>query len=128
MPDRCPDQEAVDREKPGIVSRYVTGNRIFVGDKEYNTEMSAAERHDVYHIRVDLKANKDPLGKSGRKRTSEVAALQRTAEELSACVGHYPGNRTEYDKDRGQGQYPDETDSRSNKNQPGLVCQYYSEK
>ena len=36
-PDRCPDQEAVDRAKPGIVSRYVTGNMIFVGDKEYNT-------------------------------------------------------------------------------------------
>ena len=90
--------------------------------------MSAAEHHDVYQIRVDLKANKDPLGKSGRKRTSEVAALQRTVEELSARVGHYPGNRTEYDNDRGQGQYPDKTDSLSNKNQPGLVRQYYSEK
>ena len=38
-PDRCPDQEAVDRAKPGIVSRYVTGNKIFVGDKEYNSEL-----------------------------------------------------------------------------------------
>ena len=33
-PDRCPDQEAVDRAKLGIVSRYVTVDRIFVGDKE----------------------------------------------------------------------------------------------
>ena len=71
--------------------------------------MTAVERHAVYQIRVDLKANKDP------------AALQRTVQELSADVGHYPGNRTENDHDRGQGQYPDETDSRSNKNQPGLV-------
>ena len=78
--------------------------------------MTAVERHAVYQIRVDLKANKDP------------AALQRTVEELSACVGHYPGNRTENDHDRGQGQYPEETDSRSNKNQPGLVLQSYSEK
>ena len=49
-------------------------------------------------------------------------------QELSAHVGHYPGNRTENDHDRGQGQYPDETDSRSNKNQPGLVRQSYSDK
>ena len=40
--------------------------------------MTAIERHAVYQIRVDLKANKDPLVKVGRKRTSEVAALQRT--------------------------------------------------
>ena len=82
----------------------------------------------VYQIRVDLKANKDPLGKVGRKRTSEVAALQRTVEELSARVVHYPDNRAEYDRDRDQGQYPDKTDSRSNKNQPGLVRQSYSDK
>ena len=94
----------------------------------YNSEMTAAERHAVYQIRADLNANKDPPGKLGRKRTSEVAALQRTVEELSARVGHYPVNRTEYDHDRGQGQYPDETDSCSNKNQPGLVRQSYSEK
>ena len=123
-----PDQDAVDRAKPGIVNRYVTGDRIFVGDKEYNSEMTAVERHAVYQIRVDLKANKDPLGKVGRKRTSEVAALQHTVEDLSACVGHYPGNRTENNHDRGQGQYPDETDSRSNKNQPGLFRQSYSDK
>ena len=73
-------------------------------------------------------ANKDPLVKLGRKHTSEVAALQCTVEDLSARVGHYPGNRTEYDHDRGQCQYPDETDSRSNKNQPGLVRQPYSGK
>ena len=90
--------------------------------------MTAVERHAVYQIRVDLKSNKDPLGKVSRKRTSEVAALQRTVEELSARVGHYPGNRTEYNHDRGQGQYPDKTNSRSNKNQPGLVCQSYSDK
>ena len=74
-------------------------------DHVYNSEMTASERHDVYQIRADLNANKDPLGKLGRKRTSEVAALQRTVEELSARGGHYPGNRTEYDHDRGQGQY-----------------------
>ena len=56
--------------------------------------MTAVELHSVYQIRVDLKANKDPLGKVGRKRTSEVAALQRTVEELSARVDYYPGNRT----------------------------------
>ena len=33
-PDKCPDQDDVDRAKPGIVNRYVTGDRIFVGDKE----------------------------------------------------------------------------------------------
>ena len=90
--------------------------------------MDATERHTVYQIRVGLKANKDPLGKVGRKHTSEVAALQRTVEELSARVGHYPGNRAEYDQDRGQGQYPDKTYSRSNKNHPGLVRQSYSDK
>ena len=123
--DKCPDQDAVDRVKPGRVGRYVTKNRIIVGDQVYNTEMNAAERHAVYQIRADLKSNKDPLGKSGRKRTSKVAALQRTVEELSARVGHYPGTRTENDSDRGQGQYPDKTDSQSNKNQPGLVRQSY---
>ena len=125
---KCPDQVAVDHAKPGIVNRYVTGDRIFVGDKEYKSEMTAAERHAVYQIRVDLKANKDSLGIASRKRNSEVAALQRTVQELSAHVGHYPGNRTENDHDRGQGQYPDKTDSRSNKNQPRLVRQYYSDK
>ena len=90
--------------------------------------MNAVERHAVYQIRVNLKANKDPLGKVVKKRTSEVVALQRTVEELSARVGHYPGNRTENNHDRGQGQYPDKTDSRSNKNQPGLVLHSYSDK
>ena len=50
--------------------------------------MTAAERHAVYQIRIDLKANKDPLGRASRKRNSEVAALQRTVQELSAHVGH----------------------------------------
>ena len=127
-PDKCPDQDNVDRAKPGIVNRYVTGNRIFVGDHVYNSEMTAAKCHAVYKTRAYLNANKDPMGKLGSKHTSEVAALQRTVEELSARGGHYPGNRTEYDHDRGQGQYPDKTDSRSNKNQPGLVRQSYSEK
>ena len=90
--DKCPDQDAVDRAKPGIVGLYVTGNRIFVGDHVYNSEMTAAEHHAVYQIRADLNANKDPLGKLVRKRTSDVAALQRTVEELSARVGHYPRN------------------------------------
>ena len=35
--DKCPDQDAVDRAKPGIVGRYVTGNRISVGDQVYNS-------------------------------------------------------------------------------------------
>ena len=90
--------------------------------------MSASERHSMFQIRAYLKANKYPLGGASRKRNSEVAALQRSVRELSAHVGHYPGNRTEDDHDRGRGQYPDETDSRSNKNQPGLVRQSYSEK
>ena len=98
--DRCPDQEAVDRAKPGIGSQYVTGDRIFVGDKEYNSEMTAAERHAVFQIRANLKANKDPLGRSSRKRNSEVAALQRSVRDLSAHVGHYPGTRTEDDYNR----------------------------
>ena len=65
--DKCPDQDAVDRAKPGIVGHYVTGNRIFMGDHVYNSEMTAAERHAVYQIRADLNANKDPLSKLGRK-------------------------------------------------------------
>ena len=88
--------------------------------------MSVAEPHAVFQIRANLKANKDPLGGASRKRTSEVAALQCTVRELSAHVGHYPDDRTE--DNRGRGQYPDETDSLSNKNQPGLVRQSYSEK
>ena len=82
----------------------------------------------MYQIRVDLKANKDPLGIAIRKRNSEVAKLQRTVQELSAHFGHYPSNRTENDHDRGRGQYPDKTDNPSNKNQPGLVRQTYSDK
>ena len=35
-PDKCPDQDAIDRAKPGIVNHYVTGDMISVGDKEYN--------------------------------------------------------------------------------------------
>ena len=87
-PDKCPDQDAVDRVKPSIVRRHVTGERIFVDDHTYRNLMDATERHAVYQIRVDLKANKDPLGKVGSKRTSEVAALQRTVEDLSARVVH----------------------------------------
>ena len=126
-PDKFPDQDAVDRVKPSIVHRHVTGDRIFVDDNTYRNLMNATERHAVYQIRVDLKNNKDPLSTIGCKRTSEVAALQRTVEELSARVGHYSDNRAEYDRDRDQGQYPDETGSRSNKNQPGLVRQSYSD-
>ena len=40
-PEKCPDQDAVDRAKPSIVNCYVTGDRIFVGDREYNSEMNA---------------------------------------------------------------------------------------
>ena len=46
-----------------------------MGDQVYNSEMTDSDRHAVYHIRADLNTNKDPLGKLGRKRTSEVAAL-----------------------------------------------------
>ena len=31
-PEKCPDQDAVDRVKPNIVHRHVTGDRIFVDD------------------------------------------------------------------------------------------------
>ena len=50
--------------------------------------MIEAERHAVYHIRADLKVNRDPLGISSRKRNSEVEALQHTVWELSSHVGH----------------------------------------
>ena len=88
--------------------------------------MNTIERHAVFQIRADLRANKDPLGRNNRKRTSEVAALQRSVRELSARVDNLPDNRSEDDHRRGQ--YPDEDDSRSNKNQPRLVRQSYSEK
>ena len=90
--------------KPIIVHRHVTGDRIFVDDNTYQNLMNATERHAVYQIRVGQKANKDPLSTVGRKRTSEVAALQRTVEELSGRVGHYPDNRAEYERDRDLGQ------------------------
>ena len=35
--ETCPDQDAVDRVKPNIVHRLVTGNRIFV---YYNTYLN----------------------------------------------------------------------------------------
>ena len=52
--------------------------------------------------------------------------MQRSVLELSARVDNFPDNRSEGDRCRGQ--YPDEADSLSNKNQPGLVRQSYSEK
>ena len=61
--------------KPNIVHRHVTGDRIFVDDNTYWNLMNATERHAVYQIRVDLKANNNPLSTVGKKRTSEVAAL-----------------------------------------------------
>ena len=107
--------------KPHIVHRHVTGDSIFVDDDTYNNQMNAIECYAVFQIRADLRANKDPLGRNTRKHTSEVAALQRSVREISARVDNFPDNRSE--DDRGRGQYPDETDSRSNKNQPGLVRQ-----
>ena len=74
--------------KSSIVHRHVAGDGIFVDDNTYRNLMNATERHAVYQIRFDLKANKNPLSTVGRKRTYEVAALQRTMEELSARVGH----------------------------------------
>ena len=125
-PETCPDQDTVDRVKPNIVHRHVTGDRIFVDDNTYRNLMDATERHAVLQIRADLRANKDSLGRNNRKRTSEVAALQRYVRELSAGVENFPDNRSEDNRCRGK--YPDEADSRSNKNQPGLVRQYYYEK
>ena len=86
--------------------------------------MDATEHHAVFQIRSDLKAHKDHLGRNTRKRTYEVAALQRSVRELRARVENFPDNRNEDDRCRGQ--YPDETDSLSNKNQPGFVRQSYS--
>ena len=88
--------------------------------------MDATERHAVFHIRDDLRAKKDPMGRNDRKRTYELAALQRSVRDLSARVDNLPHNLSEDDRCRGQ--YPDEADSRSNKNQLGLVRQSYSEK
>ena len=85
-----------------FVRRHVTGERIFVDDDTYKNLMNATERHAVYQIRVDLKNGKDPLSAMGRKRTSDLAALQRTVEELSTRVGHYSDNRAERDRDQGQ--------------------------
>ena len=68
----------------------------------YTKEMNATERQAVLHIRADLNAHKNPLGGATRKRTSEVAALQRYVWELSDYVGHYPDDRTEDDRGRGQ--------------------------
>ena len=81
--------------------------------------MEATERHYVFQIRADLRDNKDPMVRNDRKLTSEVTALQRYVRDLSARVENLPDNRSEDDCRRGQ--YPDESDSRSNKNQPGLV-------
>ena len=88
--------------------------------------MDATELHTVFQIRTDLRANKDPFNRNNRKRTSEVAALQRSVWELIYRVDNLPDNRSE--DDRCCGQYPDEADSRSNKNKPGLVRQSYYEK
>ena len=93
-PENYPDQDAVDRVKPNIVHRHVTGDRIFVDEDTYNNQMNAIERHTVFHIKADMKAHKDPLGRNTRKRTSEVAALQRSGRELSARVDNFPDNRS----------------------------------
>ena len=61
------DQDAVDRVKPSIIHRYVTGDRIFVGDHVYNKEMNATERHAVFQIRADLNAQKEPSGWSNQE-------------------------------------------------------------
>ena len=61
--------------KSNILHRHVTVNRIFFYDNTYGNMMNATERHAVFQIRADLRANKDPLGINDKKRTSEVAAL-----------------------------------------------------
>ena len=88
--------------KPNIVHRHVTGYRIFVDDVTYKNQMNATERHDVFQIRADLKAHINPLGGNTRKRTSEVASLQRSVRYLSARVDNLPDNRSEDDCGRGQ--------------------------
>ena len=112
--------------KSGIVHCHVTGNRVFVDNNTYRNLMDATEQHYVFQIRADLRANKDPLDRNDRKYTSEVAALQRSVWELNARVDNFPENRSE--DDRFHGQYPDEADILSNKNQPGLILQSYYEK
>ena len=82
--------------------------------------MDVTDYYAVFHIRADMRANKEPLGRNDRKRTSEVAALQRSVRELNARVDNFPDNRSK--DDRFCGQYPDESDSRSNKNQPGIFA------
>ena len=104
-PETWPDQDSVDRVKPNIVHRHVTGDRIFVDDNTYHNLMDATERHAVFQVRSYLRANKDPLGRNNRKRTSEVAALQSSVRELSAHVEIFPDNRSEDELFRGQ--YPD---------------------
>ena len=52
--------------KSNIVHRHVTGDRIFVDDFTYNNQMNATECHAVFQIRVDLRDNKDSLGRNDR--------------------------------------------------------------
>ena len=100
--ENCPDQDAIEHVKTNIVHRHVTGDRIFFDDVMYNNQMNATERHAVFQIRADLKAHKNPLGENTRKRTSELAALQRSVRELSARVENLPDNRSEDNRGRGQ--------------------------
>ena len=94
-PETFPDQDAVGRVKPNIVHRPVTGNRIFVDDNTYRNLIDATEHHAVFKIRTDLRAKKYPLVRNIRKRTSEVAAMQRSMREISARVDNFPDNRSE---------------------------------
>ena len=84
-PNKCPDQESVDRAKPIIVSRYVTGERVFVGEQVYNSEMNVADRHAVLQIRADLKADKDPLGSPIRNETCDRKSVVSISKLSSRC-------------------------------------------
>ena len=88
IPGTRPDQDSFYRVKPNIVHRHVTSDRIFVDYDTYNNQMDATELHDVFQIKADLSANKYPLGRNTRKRTSEVAAMQRSVRAL--CAGKPP--------------------------------------
>ena len=57
-----------------------------------------------------------------------VLALATVVVIFSTVARVMSDTSTEYDKYQGQGQYPEETDSRYNNNQPGLVRQSYSDK
>ena len=116
-----PDQPAVDRVKASIAHRYITQNRIFVNEDQYNA-LTKAERQAVFQIRKDLSDKLDPLAGLGRARHSDLAAMHRSVQELSSRMDSHYGPAQHEDEFHQHGP-PDAESSRSNKNQPGLVRQ-----